>query len=317
MKKVIPFNNANQGKSGPPAPQPASDSAARDDALDWQIGSEHQLLLLLQRLIGCSDSHELMCRFFRWTEDMSLADGLTFNQAGESTPLVLGLRRNNSAQYDLNIDNTSLGNVVICRRKRYNEGELANIEQALGALARCLLVAQEMQALKARATLDSLTGLGNRNSLNIWMKTEISRARRHSSPLALLMVDVDNFKTINDRFGHLGGDQVLKAIAEVFQRSTRGSDLRFRFGGDEFAILLPHTDIQGAENAAAQIRDNLARLSPEELGIEPSKDSPRPDISVGVAAYEPGDSELTLMLRADTHLYHAKALGRGRVCSRL
>ena len=132
-----------------------------------------------------------------------------------------------------------------------------------------------------------------------------------------MMIDVDHFKTLNDRLGHLGGDKILRAIADVLKRSTRGSDLIFRFGGDEFTVLLPHTDDNGAAQAAKQIRANLQRLSDDELGITEEAEGIRPDISVGVAAYHTGDDEESLMRRADTHLYHAKASGRGCVCSTL
>lgn len=317
MKKVIPFTTAIQNRIGPPAPQKPTGNAAIAASITWQEGSEQQIFLLLQRVIGCSDDQELITRFFRWAVDLSLADGLSYVSAKAGDSLKLGNRRHHSAQYELNLDSVALGSVSLCRRDRYSEDELLVIEQALGALSRCLIVAQEITALKSRATQDSLTGLGNRNSLNHWLKTELSRSRRHGSPLTMLMIDVDHFKAVNDCLGHVGGDRVLRAIADVFERSTRGSDLRFRYGGDEFAILLPHTTLEGAENAAAQIRANLARLSDEELGVASCADNVRPDISIGISAYEQGDDEESLVRRADTHLYHAKALGRGRVCSHL
>jgi diguanylate cyclase (GGDEF)-like protein len=130
-----------------------------------------------------------------------------------------------------------------------------------------------------------------------------------------MMIDIDHFKTINDELGHLGGDHVLRTIANVLRKSTRRSDLLFRFGGDEFTILLPHTDADGAAEAARQIRLNLSRLTDEELGLETSEVGFKLDVSIGIASFQDGDDDETLMQRADTHLYHAKSRGRARVCT--
>lgn len=317
MKKVIPFNSPDDKR--PAVSQPGSavtptQGAAVAGVPAWHDGTEQQLLLL-QRVLGCTDQQALIERFYRWALDLNLADGVSFSHAPSSLIIELGSRRHHTAQYELNLDQQFLGTISLCRRERYSENELLAIEQALGAIARCLLVAQDMAALKSCATQDPLTALGNRRSLEQWLTTELSRSRRHNSPLSVMMIDVDHFKEINDSLGHLGGDRVLKAIAKALESSTRGSDLVFRYGGDEFAVLLPHTDSKGAENTAAQIREQLNTISNADFGLESDSTTRRPDISIGIASYQADDNEARLLERADRHLYHAKAQGRGRACS--
>ena len=317
MKKVIPFTSSAD-RSTPVAPSalaPTSSVRVADRPL-WDFGPEQQLLLL-NRLLGCSEQGELIQRFVQWVTDLALAEGVTFRCARTDELICLGNRRHHCAQYDLRIDQVALGTITLCRRERYSEDELLVIEQALGALARCLQLAGDVAALRSLATRDPLTGLRNRSSLDEWLHTEVSRTRRHHTPLALMMVDVDHFKALNDRLGHPTGDHILRTIAGIFRDSTRASDLSFRFGGDEFAILLPHTELDNAAIVAEQIRHNLGRLDDNALHLTAAARGLRPDISIGIAAYRDGDTEDTLLRRADTHLYHAKAMGRGCVCSNL
>jgi diguanylate cyclase (GGDEF)-like protein len=279
-------------------------------------GPETQLLLL-NRLLGCSEHGELIQRFVQWTTDLDLAEGVVYSHPGDGDDIALGNRRHHSARYELCLDRTQLGSIQLFRRDRYSEDELLAVEQALGALARCLRLAVDVASLRALALRDALTGLRNRTALDDWLAKEISRSQRHELPLALMMIDVDHFKTINDRLGHAKGDALLRALANVFQQSTRATDLSFRYGGDEFAVLLPHTELDNAAIVAEQIRHNLKRLVDAELDLPESQAGFSPDISIGIAAYREGDDSEGLLRRADTHLYHAKALGRGRICSSL
>jgi diguanylate cyclase (GGDEF)-like protein len=318
MKKVVPFNSKSDADSSvsktPLAVALPSGDPAPGLAPSWSDSAEQQLLLM-QRIIGCTDIETLLSRFYRWASDLGLASGLSYTPAGETEVFSYGNRRHHSASYELSLDGSQLGSIALCRRDRFSENELLTIEQALGTFARCLRSAIEFTELQQLVTQDPLTGLGNRTSLHQWMERELSRTRRHNSPLALMMIDVDHFKQLNDELGHLGGDKILRAIASVFKRSTRGSDLLFRFGGDEFTIILPHTDCAGATEAAQQIRKNLAALSNEQMGLDVSFRGTRPDLSIGIACYQSGDTDVSLLQRADTHLYHAKAQGRGAVCN--
>lgn len=316
MKKVIPFGGKPDLEIVGTATRSGlgTNKALADAGNSWNDGIEQQLLLM-QRLLGCTEVEALVSRFFGWCNELNLADGMSYQAVNEGNDLEYGLRRHHSASYALTLDNVDLGRITVCRRDRYNESELLVIEQALGALARCLCSAVKFAKLEQMVTQDPLTGLGNRLSLEEWLERELSRTRRHGSPLSLMMIDVDHFKKINDTLGHLAGDLVLKTIADVFKRSTRGSDLLFRFGGDEFTILLPHTDLQGAKDAARQMCRALAALSDAEFGLDDDTSGLRPGISVGVADYQAGDTQESLLQRADSRLYHAKTEGRGVICS--
>ncbi|MDP5071645.1 MAG: diguanylate cyclase, partial [Congregibacter sp.] len=232
MEKVIPFhsksdtdasNSVTAVKTAKTAP---SRVALADLPQSWSDGVEQQMLLM-QRLLGTNTVTPVITAFFNWCHDLGLADGVSYEAINDNADIDLGSRRHHSANYKMNLDGSELGLITLCRRERFSESELLCIEQALGTLARCLRSAIEFEALQAMVTQDPLTGLGNRRSLHQWIDRELSRTRRHNSPLSVMMIDLDHFKKLNDELGHLGGDRVLKAIAGVFKSSTRGSDLLF------------------------------------------------------------------------------------------
>lgn len=169
------------------------------------------------------------------------------------------------------------------------------------------------QELEARAFTDGLTGTLNRRRFIELAEIEVSRAQRHGQPVALLMVDLDHFKQVNDRHGHAGGDAVLRAFAVTAQSVMRGSDLLGRVGGEEFAALLPQTDLAGASALAHRLQA-LVRGQPAHLAAGPVGYT----VSIGVAGHpgsggSPDTSVEALMLAADTALYRAKDAGRDRV----
>ncbi len=167
--------------------------------------------------------------------------------------------------------------------------------------------------LRALAQTDPLTQLVNRRALTIRLVTEMERVRRYNAPLAMLLVDLDHFKLINDTYGHLAGDDVLFAVATLLKHAVRSVDTVARYGGEEFVIVLPETGVQGAVAFAERLRDRLAAhrftLSEEQ--------EVRITASIGVAAYpSPGlSSAEDLFKAADTALYRAKGGGRNLVCS--
>lgn len=161
------------------------------------------------------------------------------------------------------------------------------------------------------ALRDDLTGLYNYRYFRERSKEEMTRAVRYSSPLSLLMIDVDNFKPFNDRFGHRAGNAALQQLAAVLARSVRVTDVVSRYGGEEFALLLPATPRAGAMTVAEKIRENVqAEKISGAAGAAPLT------VSIGVAAF-PGDARSTeeLIERADRALYLAKAAGKN--CTRV
>jgi diguanylate cyclase (GGDEF)-like protein/PAS domain S-box-containing protein len=160
--------------------------------------------------------------------------------------------------------------------------------------------------LRRLAATDPLTGLANRRTLMDLGERELAHSRRHRRPLSMLMMDIDHFKQINDKYGHQQGDKVLKALAEACSRLLRQSDLMARVGGEEFAILLPDTPAANAMEVAERMRSSVTLLTTFD-----GQDLPHITISVG-GATTTGDSDClnSLLRRADDALYQAKAAGR-------
>lgn len=157
---------------------------------------------------------------------------------------------------------------------------------------------------------DALTGLYNRRHAMAVLRTEIARASRDSGALAVVILDIDFFKEINDEFGHLAGDGVLKQITGIAARRVREADTFARIGGEEFALILPDTDREEARRIAEAIRESVASVAVEVGGEER-----RVTISGGVATWAPEIENMSELLRlADQRLYEAKSSGRNRIC---
>ncbi len=177
----------------------------------------------------------------------------------------------------------------------------------VGAGIRILRLQEE---LRVKASHDELTGVLNRRIVMELLDREIERAHRDAQPLAVGMVDIDHFKSVNDRFGHLVGDAVLAQAAAALSKSVRRSDLTGRYGGEEFLLVLPGCDV-----AAAAIVAERARLAVSKLACSTPKGSVCVTTSLGIAVSLPGAplSRAALVDAADRALYRAKAGGRNRV----
>jgi diguanylate cyclase (GGDEF)-like protein len=179
-------------------------------------------------------------------------------------------------------------------------------EQLALALANIRLRA----TLREQSSRDSLTGLFNRRYMEESLDREIRRAAREGYGLGILLADLDNFKQLNDAFGHAAGDDVLRQIGRYLSTAVRGEDIACRFGGEEFVIILPKASLDDAYRRAEALRDGIKAGSLD----EPSRLYPTATMSVGVAAYPVhGTSVAQLILAADSAMYLAKAQGRDRV----
>ena len=171
--------------------------------------------------------------------------------------------------------------------------------------------------LVAQSRVDSKTGLLNVSTWEAEAEVELSRARRTQSPLAMALVDIDHFKAVNDTYGHLVGDRVLKSVAQALTSQLRDYDRAGRFGGEEFVLLLPQTSEADACGIAERLRSHVAGL---EVPVSDRPNAPTVSltISIGVTAMEPGETqELTdLLAAADSALYDAKQTGRNRIATR-
>jgi diguanylate cyclase (GGDEF)-like protein len=163
-----------------------------------------------------------------------------------------------------------------------------------------------LRQAERNAFTDPLTGLGNRRWLKDMFEREVARAERAGQALCVLMIDIDNFKQLNDRYGHIAGDRVLVALAEKLRDHLRPTDLIARFGGDEFAALLPELSVDDAKHAAERLRQKIADIA------MPSLSTPI-TVSIGIATRREGDGVGSLVQRADEAMYGAKAGGRDRV----
>jgi diguanylate cyclase (GGDEF)-like protein len=173
-------------------------------------------------------------------------------------------------------------------------------------------LAEEMRHLKESATLDALTGLWNRRAFSDRLMDECARHTRYGGSLCLLMLDLDGFKTINDSNGHVCGDTVLVAVADLLRLALRATDLPCRYGGDEFSVILPATSKTDAFAVAEKVRLAIAGLlidaTPDGCARQLSV-----RVSIGVASAAPGAQPLDLLEAADRALYQAKAMGRNQV----
>jgi diguanylate cyclase (GGDEF)-like protein len=160
------------------------------------------------------------------------------------------------------------------------------------------------------ATTDALTGLHNRGWLDDTFDREVKRSERDQLPLSLIMIDVDDFKKHNDDYGHLAGDQVLIKVAESIRKPLRPNDLVARFGGEEFAVLLPETTVENAKVIAERLRKKVSAADP---GILDGKQLPKVTISSGIANRQTGYSLDMLIASADVAMYNAKRNGKNRV----
>lgn len=174
-----------------------------------------------------------------------------------------------------------------------------------------LTMLRQREELRALATTDALTGIANRGHLmNIGVQ-EFGRARRYGQALSVLMLDIDRFKSVNDRWGHPTGDQVIHVVAQTLRSMARGQDLAGRLGGEEFALLLPATPLAGARAIAERLRQSVQDSVSVQAG---DGEVVRFTVSIGVAALAAQDADFdSLLQRADRALYLAKDGGRNRV----
>lgn len=173
-------------------------------------------------------------------------------------------------------------------------------------LAQALATAQSVDSLRETSLVDLLTGLATRHEGMTRLASEIKRAQRAGTSMAVLMLDLDQFKSVNDRFGHPVGDAMLSAVGRTITRTLRASDIRARWGGEEFLIALPDTDLPRAQVVAAGLLREIAASSVTTPGGAVSSTA-----SIGITISRPGESDASVMIRrADSALYHAKAAGR-------
>ena len=263
------------------------------------LGLQLQTSLEPQRILGL---------FFREIQRLVPLDALSYEHQPSDLRLQFGARGHHSISYSLSHEGEQLGELVFRRNQRFSEQEQGNLESLLSTLLFPMRNALLYRAATQSALRDPLTDTGNRIAMDQTLEREIEMSRRHSQPLSLLMLDIDHFKQINDTYGHSAGDEVLKAVAASIKNQLRNVDMVFRFGGEEFLILLSNTSREAAAMVgerlrfAAQAQDYVAEGKMIELTV-----------SIGCSTLLPGESAESLLRRADSALYVAKREGRNRL----
>lgn len=170
---------------------------------------------------------------------------------------------------------------------------------------------ENLKLVRTESLTDPLTGLANRKHFDDRLAKAVADAHERSEPLSLIMTDIDHFKSFNDTWGHLTGDQVLRLVAMSVKQNVKGQDIAARYGGEEFAIILPNTVLRSALTVADHIR--RAVMAKELMKRSTGQNLGRVTISLGVATVRKGDTPQSLIARADACLYAAKRNGRNRV----
>lgn len=219
-------------------------------------------------------------------------------------------RSHHNCTYRLEMNAVWLGELTLTRGKKFSDKDTKLVEDFLCKLAyplrNCLLYRQAQRA----ALQDKLTGLNNRAAFDNSLTREVDLAQRQHTPLSLVVLDIDHFKTVNDSYGHSAGDLTLRTLADSIIETLRRSDIAFRYGGEEFTLVLSNTDKASAHLVADRIRVAASQLS--------CNDGARNfgfTVSLGVSELEQGEHVTTFFDRADQALFQAKKLGRNNTVS--
>jgi diguanylate cyclase (GGDEF)-like protein len=227
----------------------------------------------------------------------------------EADPLVSG--GSGDICFPLIVAGAPVGVLGVGANPPLAEHQRSVLTAAAALLAVSLKNAELFHEVHENSVRDSLTGCFNRKHALEVIDGELRRSRRSQMPVSLLMFDLDHFKDVNDTFGHLCGDAVLSAVGQRMNAVLRGSDLKCRYGGEEFLVLLPDTPLAGARRVAETLRREL-----DEHPVRWNEETIAITASFGVTAITPGEVEANAVIgRADAALYQAKAAGRNRICA--
>lgn len=264
---------------------------------------------LITALHSSLDIKHVVLQFSQGLTHQVRCEGIQYYHEESHSKVQLGRMSEHSFSYNLKAGNLSLGTIKISRTNPFSEEEVLQIEDILTLLISPLKNAVvHFKALQS-ARQDPLTELHNRLSLKPTLVREIKLAQRHKTALSVLAFDLDDFKNINDKFGHLAGDKVLEFFAKFLQVQVRETDLLFRTGGEEFIAILSKTDIEGASILANRICENLSNTE-----CHYDNEVIKLTTSIGYTNLLPEDDDITILERADKALYRAKKQGKNQAC---
>lgn len=263
---------------------------------------------LLQSLQTTLEVDQILSLFCTGLKELLQIDALEYRHNSDPTPIQVGQPALHRCSYRISHAGSYLGELQFSRQQRFSENELLAIETMLGTLLYPLRNALMYREALQRALNDSLTGASNRMALTQNLERDIRQSHRNQQPLALLVLDIDHFKQVNDSYGHAYGDAALKAVVNCIGDSLRSVDGLYRLGGEEFVVLLNDTSLDAGRMVAERIRKSVECMQFELDG------QPIPlTVSIGLSTLRPEDSVKSLINRGDLLMYQAKRGGRNQV----
>ncbi|MBN4079317.1 GGDEF domain-containing protein [Beggiatoa alba] len=277
---------------------------------DRTSGINHLLQQIAQQLQTSLDIDEVLLQFSHEINPFVPHDYLGYTNDRKSCTFSMGKNARHRQNYQLAIRNEQLGQLVLSRKRKFSKKEIEMLENLTSALLYPLRNALMYRDAIRAAQKDTLTGTGNRAAFNEAISREMEVAQRHERTLSMIIFDIDHFKNINDSYGHNTGDCLLKALTKTAEDTIRISDQLFRYGGEEFIVLLPETGLSGVKRLAERIRRNVETLTCVCEGHHIKMTA-----SFGIAILNADETEESFFIRADKAMYKAKHEGRN--CTRI
>lgn len=269
-----------------------------------ELTNVSRLALRLQQSIEITP---LMQTFCEETARIVPCDSVIYKEESSQLNFSVGEEKIHHCRYQLTLEGEQLGEIICSRATPFSIRETDLLERLLSLLIYPLRNALLYHKAIAQAHRDPLTQIGNRAAFDQALAKQISSFERHDTNFSLMVLDIDYFKKVNDTFGHIAGDQVLKSVATTIKNTLRCSDEVFRYGGEEFVVLLANTQQGGAKFIAERIRKSI-----EELNVELNK-TISVTVSIGVSSSEKNNDVSKTLELADKALYQAKEAGRNQV----
>jgi diguanylate cyclase (GGDEF)-like protein len=263
---------------------------------------------LTQGLQRSLDIQTLLAFFCKEIAEIVPCDSVAYQNSEYRIAHIHGKVGTHMCQYHLELEGQFLGDLICTRNKPFGDLDLRTIESLAGTLVYPLRNALLYQQAISMSLEDPLTGVGNRKALENALNREINLSGRQGKPLTMLMIDIDHFKQINDTYGHDAGDQALSHVTEIISAVSRQSDEVFRYGGEEFIVLLNNTDKANANDLAERIRHAI-----EQSEVCLNHCQFNLTVSIGVAEHHSSKGKDMLFKEADKALYEAKHGGRNQV----
>lgn len=279
-------------------------SAANDHLPDSSKPLSHSRYRLLTTLQTSLDLDRILALFHEESSSLVAYCGLVYVNEARQLQVSVGDVDLHSCSYRLITQRDNLGEIVLYRNTRFCDSDLEIIETLLSALLCPLRNALLYRAAIEASMTDPLTGAGNRLAMMTNLEHELNLARRYHHELSVLVIDIDKFKKINDTEGHSAGDNVLQEMVRLVNKVNRNTDLCYRYGGEEFVVILSKTDKYGAMVIAERLREAVAglRICAESGPLQVT-------ISIGASSFTANDSTEDLLNRADKAMYKIKNEG--------